>query len=96
MKRRVRKVQRFSIIEITGRIRDIVVKHDDVRPVRTMVAERITAYTKQNGGAWLTPAQARRVRLKGGASSTPVRGRRTLAGRAGSTAAPAATSGPTP
>ena len=76
MKKRVRKVQRFKIIDwTTGAIRNMVVKHDHVVPVRTMVSEREANYTKQNGGDWLTPRQARRIRLKGGATSTPVWGR---------------------
>lgn len=76
MKKRVRKVQRFAIIErLSGAVRNVVVKHDTVRAVRQPVTERVAAYTAQNGGDWLTPRQARRLRLKGQASSTPVRGR---------------------
>jgi hypothetical protein len=81
MKKRVRKVQRFSIMEkMTGALRNVVVRHDTVRPVKQPVIERVAAYTAQNGGDWLTPRQARRLRLKGQATSTPVRGRAPGAG----------------
>lgn len=74
MKKRVRKTQKVTIMErVTGAIHTFTIKHDDTRPVRMLAPARLDAYTKQNGGQWLTPRQAKRMRLKGQPTATPVR-----------------------
>lgn len=83
MRKRVRKTQRLWITDAIGALREIVIKHDAVRPVAMPTEARLAAYVAQNGSPRLTPRQAKRLRLKGSrtarAGALPVADREAVA-----------------
>lgn len=82
MKKRVRKTQRLTLWDrVKGQFKEVVVKHDVTRAVRMDGVTRGANYVNQNGGEWLTPRQAKRMRLKGQVSSIQTRGYRSPAGQ---------------